>query len=154
MSEVDRSCNHTELIARVVALETGLTALRHVLDERDVRYSQRATAQDRSVATALEAAEKAIAKAEMSTEKRFDSVNEFRATLADQASLLLPRAEFTVQHASFVDKLDILEKRIGELQQNISAILARGGGLKDAWGYLVAGAGVILAGIALYFHSH
>ncbi len=139
---------------RVVALEAGLTALHHILDERDIRYDQRAAAQDRSVATALEAAEKAIAKAEMSTEKRFDSVNEFRATLADQAALLMPRAEFSVQHASITDKLDVLEKRIGEMQQSISSILARGGGLKDAWGYLVAGAGVILAGIAIYFHAH
>jgi hypothetical protein len=42
---------------------------------------------------ALDAADKALTKAEQASEKRFEGVNEFRATLQDQASRFVTRAE-------------------------------------------------------------
>lgn len=51
------------------------------------------TAAERAVATALLSAEKAVAKAEVAADKRFESVNEFRAQLADQANTFLSRSE-------------------------------------------------------------
>lgn len=147
----ERPCTHTELIARVVALEARLDALRGVFDERDIRYAQRSASQDSAVAAALATSEKALIKAETATEKRFDSVNEFRGTLADQATRLLPRAEYDVQHRALEQKVEINENRISALQREISGILARGGGLKDAWGYIVAFVGMVIAALTLYF---
>lgn len=69
-------------------------------------------AQEKAVAAALVAAEKAVSKAELASEKRFESVNEFRAALADQARTFLPRAEFEAAHASLVDKVEALQKLI------------------------------------------
>ena len=63
--------------------------------------------QSKAIDAALAAAEKAVTKAEIATEKRFDSVNEFRKTLSDQASGFLQRGEFSALHKSLVDKLDI-----------------------------------------------
>jgi hypothetical protein len=148
---VAKNCTHPELIARTVALETGLKALRQVLDERDTRYTQRANSQDSAVKNALETSEKAIIKAESATERRFEGVNEFRQTLADQAATLMPRAEYTVQHKALGDKVTVLENRMGLIQQEISGILARGGGMKEAWGYLAAVGGMVIAGLAIYF---
>jgi len=42
---------------------------------------------------ALAASEKAIEKAERANEKRFESVNEFRATLTDQAARFITRKD-------------------------------------------------------------
>ena len=46
-----------------------------------------------SISTALAAVDKESTKNAAAYDKRFDSVNEFRATLADQARLQMPRAE-------------------------------------------------------------
>lgn len=96
--------------------------------EMDLRYEQRFKAQERAMEKAFEAAEsatnrafeaadkavqaalaaqeKAVNKAETATEKRFEAVNEFRAQLADQAALFLPRKEYQVQHESLGEKVD------------------------------------------------
>ena len=138
-----KPCSNTELIARVVALEANLAALRQVLDERDDRYKQRALSQDAAVKSALDTSEKAITKAEGATERRFEGVNEFRQTLADQAATLMPRAEYTVQHKAVVDKVDNLEKRMNETT-------GRGGGIKEAWGYVIAIASLLLTALVVY----
>lgn len=160
----DRLCSYNELIARIVALETGLSALHQILNERDERYKLRSDAQDYSVKLSMDNSERAIAKAEVATEKRFDSINEFRATLADQASRLMPRSEYDVQHKALEERVTVVEEtleakitsnenRINSIQQSMTSILARGGGIKDAWAYLVAATGLVIAALAVYFHS-
>jgi hypothetical protein len=68
-----------------------------------------------AVAAALASAERANIKAETATEKRFDAVNEFRATLADQASRLMPRAEVEAIIKSQNEKIEDLRgtRRLG-----------------------------------------
>ncbi len=143
--------SQSELTARVVALEAGLTALRQVLDERDARYSQRASSQDAAVRTAQETSEKAINKAEIATERRLEGLNELRDMAADQASKLMSRAEFIVQHQATIDKIQLNEDRLGVLQKDISDIQARGGGMKELWGYLIGLGGLILVALEVYF---
>ena len=147
----ERPCTHSELIAKVLALEVSLDAFKELMAERDRRYMQRAESQDKAVASALETSEKAIVKAEAATEKRFDSVNEFRGTLSDQANRLMPRAEYDVQHRALEQKVELNEGRIGDIQKDISRILARGSGIKEAWGFLTIGAGLVIAALAIYF---
>jgi len=48
---------------------------------------------DKQIALALNSAEKAVTKAETATEKRFESVNEFRLTLSDQTKTFVTRGE-------------------------------------------------------------
>jgi hypothetical protein len=54
---------------------------------------QRFKAQEQAVAFALQAAEKAVTKAELAAEKRFESVNEFRNQLKDQTGTFITRNE-------------------------------------------------------------
>jgi hypothetical protein len=63
-------------------------------------------AADRAVQAALQAAEKAVVKAETASEKRFDSVNEFRATLSDQAATLMPRVEAEGRLTALAERTD------------------------------------------------
>jgi len=57
------------------------------------RFNEQFAASKDAVAAALVAAERAAIKAESAAEKRFDSVNEFRATLKDQQALFVTRTE-------------------------------------------------------------
>lgn len=61
--------------------------------ELDLRHNQQHDSQALSVAAALEAANLATAKAERAVEQRFQSVNEFRSTLSDQAAQFITRTE-------------------------------------------------------------
>jgi hypothetical protein len=72
--------------------------------------NQRFLSQEEAVDAALAAAEKAVTKAEVANEKRFDSVNEFRAQLNDQARNFMPRKEYEVQQEALARRLTALER--------------------------------------------
>lgn len=55
-------------------------------------------AAEKAVEAALSAAEQAVAKAEIASDKRFESVNEFRAQLGDQARTFMGRDESISRH--------------------------------------------------------
>jgi len=93
-------------------------------DEKDLRDEQRFQAQQDAIQQALDAAEKAVAKAETATEKRFDSVNEFREQLSDQAVTFMPRKEAQVLIDAQNEKVGSLETRITNLGLSIERIVA------------------------------
>lgn len=121
------------------------------MDERDRRYEDRFTAMDEKTSLALTASEKAVTKAETSTEKRFDAVNEFRGTLSDQATNLLPRAEAAA-------KFTALEEKVAGLKDELTRVAAIGSGSKSTVDAIrtnmlavVAVGGLILTVITLAF---
>lgn len=93
-------------------------------------------AQEKAVQSALAAAEKAVIKAETASEKRFESVNEFRNTLSDQARLLMPRAETEQALKGLADKIDVVTGRLNQRDD-------RGKGMGEIWGYIVGAVGVL-----------
>ena len=122
-----------------------------IITGNDLRYEQRFNAQqqalqdalvgqEKAVSAALQAADRAVIKAETASEKRFDAVNEFRATLADQAATLMPRAEAETRLNSFSDKL-------GEITDRINRSEGKSGGIASSWGILLGA----LGGIAILF---
>jgi hypothetical protein len=84
------------------------------MDAADRRYEQRFSDSQKAVDAALSAAEKAVVKAEGAAERRFDSVNEFRATLEDQQRLLIPRLEAESRMAAIDRRLEIAERVLAE----------------------------------------
>jgi hypothetical protein len=68
--------------------------------------------QDEKVQLALSAAEKAITKAEEATEKRFDSVNEFRQTLSDQAATFATKEKLDLSVDTMNTRMDGLERAV------------------------------------------
>ena len=97
------------------ALVTRITALEKLLDEREDRTKERFASMKIAVDAALAAADRAVTKAEIATEKRFEGVNEFRETLRDQASTLMPRSEYSVQHQALEEKVEQVTERVTEL---------------------------------------
>jgi hypothetical protein len=98
-------------------IAASVEALRKLLDERDRRYEDRFTAMDT-----------AVTKAEVATEKRFDSMNEFRGTLSDQAATLMPRAEALSRFKGYDEQISELKNDVGLLRENQS----RSGGKESA----------------------
>jgi hypothetical protein len=119
---------------------------RHIdqrLGEMDLRYQQRFDAQSlaldaarlaakEGVDAALASADRAVGKAEIAADKRFESVNEFRKTLADQTATFLPRLEYDSAHDALVSKVDAatddlrggissVENRIGAIEAGLRA---------------------------------
>jgi len=82
------------------------------IDELKARMDERASAQTQAIQAALLSAEKAVSKAEAATEKRFDSVNEFRAQLADQAGQFMPREVAEAQSMEFRNQISTLTSRL------------------------------------------
>lgn len=123
-------------------LEAKLNALRELVDERDHRYEDRFTAMDEKTGLALTSSKEAVAKAETATEKRFDSVNEFRKTLADQASGFMPRQEYTSNHTALQEKMEAmkqgLDKEIASLRESRSQGEGKSSGFSASWGIAVS----------------
>lgn len=80
-------------------------------------------AADKAVQAALTAAKEASEKAEIATNKRFESVNEFRGQLADQAATLINRGEYSVQHKALEDKVDSIADRVVQLELRLTSRL-------------------------------
>jgi hypothetical protein len=121
-----------------------------LMAEKDVRDQQRFDAQaqalmaaDRAVQTAMVAAERAVAKAEAANEKRFESVNEFRKTLSDQASSFPSRVE-----------LHALAERVTDLAARVDKTEGRSTGMSDGTRLLIQLAGLVVAAIGLYLALH
>lgn len=101
-----------------------------------------------AVQTALVAAEKATSKAEAAADKRFDSVNEFRSQLADQAATFIPRAESEARMAALGDLVEAkytgLLDKLTVLADHANQQQGRSAGLGAGWGYLLSVAGLVL----------
>jgi hypothetical protein len=119
-------------MAKGVSLREHVLAL---LQQMELRYQQRFDAQTSAINAALQATKEAVIKAETATERRFESVNEFRQTLSDQAGTFISRTEFN----SLKERMDRGE--------------GRSGGLKDGWGWVVGAVGLV-GGLAITYFKH
>lgn len=101
-------------------------------DKNEVRF----VAMEKATVAALAAAQRAVEKAEIAVEKRLEGMNEFRGTLSDQASMLMPRAEAE-------NRLTTLSERVAALSSRIDRGEGKGSGLSAGWGYLVGAVGLL-----------
>jgi len=113
------------------------------------------TAQRTAIDAALAAQEKAVAKADLAYEKRFESVNEFRAESVMRQSTYVTIAEYQAELRAVNARLEELVKtlnvRITLLEERINKSEGARSGMRDGWGYLVAAAGIALAVLSRFF---
>lgn len=126
-----------------------------MLDERDRQYVQRFDAQQAAVVAALAAAKEAVTKAENASDKRFESVNEFRKTLDDQTKTFLTRDAYSSAHKALEDQVAASAAAIASLDNRIVQLTSASSGAGDAarWlGWIVA---LCVGGIAIigFFRS-
>ena len=103
------------------------------------------TAAKTAVDAALASAEKAVGKAESANEKRFESVNEFRAQLTDQAALFLPRTEYAANHQALIDQVTDLKDRLNRREGSNEGVRMSAGVLVSVVTIAVVILGVIIA---------
>lgn len=122
--------------------------------EERFQASQRALdaallAQKEAMTTALVAQQEAVLKAERATEKRFESVNEFRGTLDSQQRTLIPRSEVQEIRRALDIEIVNLTKILDELKVKESNRTFERRGVSGGWGYAVGVVGFVLAILAL-----
>lgn len=100
------------------------------------------------ITTQFQSIKEAVSKAEVASEKRFEGVNEFRATLADQQRTLIPRMEAEALMRALAEK-------IGKIEQEMTEHRSSKTGVKEGWGFAVGVAGFValLIGLAMAFIS-
>jgi hypothetical protein len=98
----------------------------YVLKERDEKINQK-----------FESLELAVLKAEQATEKRFESVNEFRSQLADQGRTFIARTEYEAGHKELTNRVDELKMEIEKINN-----LKSGGNI--IWAYVITGVSLIV----------
>lgn len=91
---------------------------------------------------ALASADKASAKTEVSAEKQFEGVNEFKASQQSNERNLMPRAEMEILMKAFNDRLEAAVTRT-------QLIEGKSVGAKDTYGWIFGIAGIIIAIISL-----
>lgn len=93
-------------------IEQGDQALREHIDQQIGQIQAALTSVEKLMAQRHESSERAIAKAESATERRFDSVNEFRSQLSDQSNTFLPREVADAQFAEIRKTLSVIAARL------------------------------------------
>jgi hypothetical protein len=83
------------------------------------RFRERVEDSNRAVASALASADRAVSKAEAAAEKRFESVNEFRGALSDQAKSMMTRAEVDAALGVLREKIEGLNGLANRLENFI-----------------------------------
>jgi len=138
-SALSRECDQiraehsSDMIDRRAEHRRDLEQLRDLLQERYVTQTvalQTALASaEKAVNVALLSAEKAVIKAELASDTRFASVNEFREQLADQAQTFMPRAESGARHDALAEsttrEVNRLVTRVQELDLKLASLPSR-----------------------------
>jgi len=116
----ERGQGHPDVSLREY-MQAQIDALAQIVDERDRQYTER-----------WEVSQKALTTALVATDKRFDTVNEFRAQLADLIRTFMPRTEADARLqalderlsaivVSYESKLDLIRADIKSLRESRSA---------------------------------
>lgn len=131
---------------RIAALEARISAA-------ETAAIARADASDKAVAAQLTAQQAAVAKAENASEKRFESVNEFRQTLGDQARQLMPRLESEAMHKAMLDRHNLangaMSERVDRIANQLAAVDQHRQGKAIGWQSVVAVIALIVSILAV-----
>lgn len=140
------------------AIAASTREMERHLSDADKRYQDRhSTLQDRvteGLASAdrltkamMEAADRAVSKAEAAHERRLDIMNEWRGSLADQSATLLPRTEADA-------RFNALSEKVSSIREDVSVSGGKSANSTQitTWG-IGAAAIIISLGVALWNHT-
>lgn len=135
--------NRADILDRV---DSDVKTLRLLIDERDRLYNERSEARTKALEDTLAATKEAADKAAGELTKRFDSVNEFRQTLSDQAQTFAAKDSVEIRFKA-------LEENINKNATELSAIQSRSAGATQLWTIIAAAIALIavVGGFVLNF---
>jgi hypothetical protein len=132
MSVIHKNSNQEYLLALITNLDEKIGLL--------------VNAQKEGVKTAMDAAEKAVAKAESAADKRFEALNELRGMASDWRTEFARQSTVDLQIQTLSDKLEAFRTNFNVGDRKLSELIARGSGRNDVWLYLTGG---LVAGAAI-----
>lgn len=103
----------------------------------------RVDALEKAFTISLANQDRAVSKAEVAAEKRFDSVNEFRSALSDSSRLLMPRSESEQITKGMEEKINVLTERLNARDE-------RGRGSSQVWIAIAAVIAAITSMLTVY----
>lgn len=147
LQAAERAAAKADLAASKEYLEAQIAGLKETLIAQII-------SQKEAINAALVSADKAVLKAEMASEKRFESVNEFRATLSDQQRDMATKSEVDLRFRAVEDRLtesmkarqvqiDGVNVRINELYESMREQKGKSAGASWLWGLIVGGLGLL-----------
>lgn len=123
-----RDISDQRVAAIQLQLDQRYQAIYDKLKDERARVQQQMTDADKAIQAALASAEKAVTKAETAAEKRFESVNEFRKSLADQSATFIPRIEYDAAHEALNQRVTANVERMNALELRLTSRLDLGQG--------------------------
>jgi hypothetical protein len=93
--------------AEVAALRDAMAAAQ---EARSELLEEKFEGRDKALVAALAAADKAVEKSNLATEKRFDGVNELLTQQTSAITALIPRAEAEVRISGLAEKVDSMQR--------------------------------------------
>lgn len=140
IAKAEAAADKQYLESQIAGLREAFTA--QITAQKEAINAALVAAKD-ALTAALASAEKAIAKAEEATNKRFESVNEFRKTLSDQTGSFIPRNEYSVQDKAITGRLTMLETAM-------SKFTGRSEGITSTGTFIAAAIGALAGGVVIY----
>ena len=139
----------TSIREQVASIGSSIAALDKLTDAKFVTFRTLIDAQAVQVALALTSSDKAVTKAEIANDKRFEGVNEFRAQQADIIATFIPRVEAEQRMTGNSEKIDHLELQLNALTARMDRGEGRSGGHTDSTKNLVTIVGIVLTAITV-----
>lgn len=143
----------TEAAVSGWTVDTLAAHLRQQINDLNRLLDERAENQKVAMNAALASAEKASSVAQAGYDRRFDSTNEFRAQLEDQARLFMPRSECLALLNALSDRVTRVEERInlgaGQAAGAASAEQLRRAGTQQVMTIISALVAVVSVAVAL-----
>jgi hypothetical protein len=136
-----------------VELSTLRTDIKSWLDVSDARSIERINAVKEGVALALSAADKAVSKAETSSDRRFENFEEYKISSSALARAQIPRSEIEIILKGIEQQInaraDSQDKKIGELTSLFNTAIGRGGGQSSVLVYISLGISILIGIVVL-----
>lgn len=145
VNQKSREAIHDYIDLKIANVDTAIAASRTLKLSLIEGLKTQIASVHREIDIETIATKTAIAKADTATEKRFESVNEFRAQMADQSALFISRREVEAMVNANADKVASLTDRINRSE-------GRGMGMNQIWGYIVGAIGLV-AFLYAVFHT-
>lgn len=149
--------------AQTTALASSIDQLKQSIAAADLRYQQRFDAQADALAAAFSAAkeavnaalagaDRAVLKAELAADKRFEALNELRQMLNDTLKILMTRSEVMQMVGAAVEKIEATGKRLDLLDARMNIVAGEASGSRrskdDLRVWIGVGISIILLGLA------